>query len=302
LALFLQTFTTPANTLVIADTTVPPSSLPTPAVFTPPSIISPYIDENDDYIWSPNTSSGQTVTFRSIFTAGIAPIVATALPISVFYVFAVHGTATVTATLDVLDALGVVIATTALFTASNGGNSNNVVTASGDLLITDATLSLADTIHITVDATVTAPISIGYAPNPGRYLGEITVRDVIDVSPANILKASTYEFFTLSKEERVYTNDDEIREFGNQGILDPKTVSYINLFINGILQPHINYIVEPGKLILTSSDLPPAGAPIILQFVIINGFGSGVYVMDSKINRFNPLGSFIKRLIRRIFG
>ncbi|MCQ6281042.1 DUF4183 domain-containing protein [Bacillus sp. EB600] len=47
------------------------------------------------------------------------------------------------------------------------------------------------------------------------------------------------------------------------------TVSFINLFINGILQPQNQYMVEPGKITLTSGDVPEAGSPIILQFVRI---------------------------------
>ncbi|MBT2727552.1 hypothetical protein J7E63_11470 [Bacillus sp. ISL-75] len=118
-ALALQEFTTPANTIVIADTAALPGTLPTPAVFTPPSIISPAIDGNLAYIWSPFTASGQTVTFRSTFFVDL-PLVSAVVPVSVFYAFAANGT-----------------------------------------------------------ATVTAPVSIGYASNPGRYLGEITVRSLV---------------------------------------------------------------------------------------------------------------------------
>ncbi|TQE88079.1 DUF4183 domain-containing protein, partial [Ureibacillus terrenus] len=36
-------------------------------------------------------------------------------------------------------------------------------------------------------------------------------------------------------------------------------------FINGVLQPKENYEVECGMLKLITEDLPPKGAPIILQ-------------------------------------
>jgi hypothetical protein len=42
----------------------------------------------------------------------------------------------------------------------------------------------------------------------------------------------------------------------NRIFLDPATVSYINLFINGILQPGNQYMVETGKLTFTSGDAP----------------------------------------------
>lgn len=91
-------------------------------------------------------------------------------------------------------------------------------------------------------------------------------------SPSNILKVKTFQYTTISDGiKRVYTSQDGIPEYGSSEILNPKSVSYINLFINGILQPSINYVVSSGILRLTSSDLPIAGSPIILQFVIIYG-------------------------------
>ncbi|WP_356714735.1 DUF4183 domain-containing protein [Peribacillus sp. Bi96] len=56
---------------------------------------------------------------------------------------------------------------------------------------------------------------------------------------------------------------------GNQTILDPSNTSFMNLFINGVLQPHANYTVEKGKLKLNTVDTPIKGAPIILQMFII---------------------------------
>lgn len=85
-----------------------------------------------------------------------------------------------------------------------------------------------------------------------------------------IAKADTYQYFATSDGiKSVYTNADELTQFGSRGILDPATVSFINLFINGILQPQNQYVVEPGKLTLSSGDVPEAGSPIILQFVRI---------------------------------
>ncbi|TKH05288.1 DUF4183 domain-containing protein [Peribacillus simplex] len=55
----------------------------------------------------------------------------------------------------------------------------------------------------------------------------------------------------------------------NQVIPDPSKVSYMNLFINGVLQPHDNYTVEKGKLKLNTIDIPIKGTPIILQMFII---------------------------------
>ncbi|WP_438351019.1 hypothetical protein ACP8HI_10440 [Paenibacillus sp. FA6] len=171
----LQAFTTPANTQVITDTAAAPGTLPTPAVLTTPS--TPLIDGNDAYIWSPNNASGQIVTFRSIFNVPL-PVVSLILPISVNYAFAGNQTVTVTATLEALNVLGIVVLTVPLFADSNGGNPQNVEIASGDALI--AVALLATTARITVDAIAIAPVTLPYTPpNTGRYLGEITVQTII---------------------------------------------------------------------------------------------------------------------------
>ncbi|MCC8438062.1 DUF4183 domain-containing protein [Brevibacillus sp. M2.1A] len=69
-------------------------------------------------------------------------------------------------------------------------------------------------------------------------------------------------------QKNVYTNADASLQFSTSGILDPSTVSIINLFINGILQPSNTYVVQPGVLML--SDIPFQGVPIILQFIQIS--------------------------------
>ncbi|WP_445487004.1 hypothetical protein [Niallia sp. 03133] len=167
----LQAFTNPANTTRIFDSAAPIG----PAVFTTPS--TPAIEGNDAYIWSPVTASGQVVTFRSVFSFG-APLLALALPVSVYYAFAGNETVSVSATLQVLDALGIIVLSIPLFTDANDSNPNNVEIVSADALI--AASLLGGSINIIVDATVTAPITLPYTPpNTGRYLGEIIVQTVI---------------------------------------------------------------------------------------------------------------------------
>jgi hypothetical protein len=176
LATVLQAYTTTGNTEVISDTAASPGTLPTPAVAIVVPINAPLIDGNDDYIWSPNIAGGQTVGFQSIFPLTGLPI-GLAVPISVYFSFAANETATVSATLEVLNLLGTVILSTPLFTGeSNGGDPQNVANAEGDALLT---LSLLTTSRIVVDATVTAPTDIAYVNNPPRYLGQLTVQAVI---------------------------------------------------------------------------------------------------------------------------
>ncbi|MGG0035491.1 DUF4183 domain-containing protein, partial [Priestia megaterium] len=65
-----------------------------------------------------------------------------------------------------------------------------------------------------------------------------------------------------------YTDSDASPDSETSQILSPSEVSYINLFINGMIQPQSNYTVEKGKLIL--NELLEEKTPIVLQFIIIN--------------------------------
>lgn len=85
-----------------------------------------------------------------------------------------------------------------------------------------------------------------------------------------MLKADVYHYITLSDGIKyTYTNDDELEEYGNRGILNPNDVSYYSLFINGVLQPKANYELQEGLLTLTTEDLPLAGSSIIICFVTL---------------------------------
>jgi hypothetical protein len=78
----------------------------------------------------------------------------------------------------------------------------------------------------------------------------------------------SFEFYAISDGlKRIYTNDDAISGYGKQEITDPKNISIINLFINGVLQPQISYKIEMGRLMIKTIDIPPKGAPIILQMI-----------------------------------
>ncbi|MGE7881472.1 DUF4183 domain-containing protein, partial [Bacillus sp. NPDC094077] len=78
-------------------------------------------------------------------------------------------------------------------------------------------------------------------------------------------------YYTFADGEKlIFTDADGIAQYGTTQILSPSEVSYINLFINGILQPQPLYEVSAGKLTLLDNQPPLQGASIILQFIIIN--------------------------------
>ncbi|MGE6399764.1 DUF4183 domain-containing protein [Bacillus cereus] len=89
--------------------------------------------------------------------------------------------------------------------------------------------------------------------------------------PIGNIQTSNMLYFTFSDGEKlIYTNADGIPEYGTTQILSPDDVSYINLFINGILQPQPFYKVTSGQLILIDSEPPLQGSSIILQFITIH--------------------------------
>ncbi|MFA8439844.1 DUF4183 domain-containing protein [Pueribacillus sp. YX66] len=91
-----------------------------------------------------------------------------------------------------------------------------------------------------------------------------------DLLQSHVLKTETHTYFAISDgKKRKYTDDDGLTEYGDMHILDPNQVSYFNLFVNGVLQPHHVYEVNKGCLLFKTSDLPHKGVPIILQFIII---------------------------------
>ncbi|MCR6110785.1 DUF4183 domain-containing protein [Bacillus sp. A301a_S52] len=84
-----------------------------------------------------------------------------------------------------------------------------------------------------------------------------------------IAKVKNYLYFAVADGVKsVYTNDDELKEYGDKGILDPEKVSYMNLYVNGILQPKNIYDVKKGVLLFLS-DVPIKNVPIILSFVTV---------------------------------
>ncbi|WP_243658083.1 DUF4183 domain-containing protein [Priestia megaterium] len=84
-----------------------------------------------------------------------------------------------------------------------------------------------------------------------------------------VIPTTSLLYFTFSDGQKLeYLNRDAVPQYGDTQILSPDKVSYINLFINGILQPKSTYTVEEGKLTLEES--PSKDVPITLQFIIIN--------------------------------
>lgn len=81
-----------------------------------------------------------------------------------------------------------------------------------------------------------------------------------------------FSYFAISDgTKRVFHNCDEIITAHSIGIPDPDEVSFYSLYINGVLQPKINYQFKKGLLALTTTDTPLEGSVIIFDSIVVAG-------------------------------
>jgi hypothetical protein len=93
-----------------------------------------------------------------------------------------------------------------------------------------------------------------------------------------IVNATSWQYNAVSDgEKKIYTDGDELKEYGKRGIPSPNEISFFNLYINGVLQPKINYRVKKGILRLTTVDAPVKGALVILEFIVIRDPGGQLF-------------------------
>lgn len=86
-----------------------------------------------------------------------------------------------------------------------------------------------------------------------------------------VIQTKVITFYTVSDGvKRTYTNNDHIKGYGKNYIPDPRKVSFVSLYVNGVLQPSVNYKFSKGKMKLKTTDVPVKGVPITAQFVSIS--------------------------------
>ncbi|RTE08832.1 DUF4183 domain-containing protein [Paenibacillus whitsoniae] len=88
-------------------------------------------------------------------------------------------------------------------------------------------------------------------------------------SLARYLSKISFFYTTADGDKRVYTESDRTEGYGKQSIPCPATITYTQLFVNGVLQPSSLYHVQKGTLTFLSNDVPEKGVPIILQCIRI---------------------------------
>lgn len=118
--------------------------------------------------------------------------------------------------------------------------------------------------------------------------------EIIILYKRTLLKAEIYQYNTLSDGiKKIYTNSDELTEYGDKGILNPNSVSYLSLFINGVLQPKTTYTIGEGLLSLETDDIPIDMAPILIRFITFRDKNSNL--LKGEIYQYNTLSNGVKR-------
>ena len=108
-----------------------------------------------------------------------------------------------------------------------------------------------------------------------------------------LLKADVSQYNTYSHVSKIYTNADEITEYGNNGILDPNSISFLSMFINGVMQPQINYTVTAGMLTLNTSNISLDMAPVLLRFITLKDKNGNL--LKGEIYQYNTVSNGVKR-------
>ena len=108
-----------------------------------------------------------------------------------------------------------------------------------------------------------------------------------------LLTGEVYQYNAYAHGLKIYTNGDEIVEYGDRGILDPDSVSYLSLFTNGVLQPPINYSVTAGMLTLDTNNVPISTAPVLIRFITLKDKEGNL--LNGEIYQYNTVSDGIKR-------
>lgn len=103
---------------------------------------------------------------------------------------------------------------------------------------------------------------------PKRALDSCYFLSHTELSYDALIRAKVCQYTALSDGvTRHYTNQDAVPEYKGCGILPPDCTSYYNLYVNGMLQPKVNYTISEGQLDFMTTDLPPKEVPIVLEFI-----------------------------------
>jgi hypothetical protein len=104
-----------------------------------------------------------------------------------------------------------------------------------------------------------------YPMKEGQTISKAKPKSKIYKKPRRLQFRSSVYCTISDGKKRVYTDAERME--GYDRILAPGCVAMINFFINGMLQPPMNYKVYKGRFRLRTSDIPGNGIPISIQFI-----------------------------------
>lgn len=77
------------------------------------------------------------------------------------------------------------------------------------------------------------------------------------------IRATAYQYNAIAKErQNIFTDEDELSEYGSHGIPSPRDAAICKVFVNGFLQPPTNYDLQKGRLRFKTEDFPAKGAVV----------------------------------------
>ena len=78
-----------------------------------------------------------------------------------------------------------------------------------------------------------------------------------------VMRVDTYQYNAIAKEQQdIFTDEDELFEYGSNGIPSRQDVSLCKVFVNGFLQSPTNYDIQRGSLRFTTEDFPAKGSVV----------------------------------------
>lgn len=97
-----------------------------------------------------------------------------------------------------------------------------------------------------------------------------TCMNIVCAKPA--MRATAYQYNAIAKErQNIFTDEDELFEYGSYGIPSPRDAAICKVFVNGFLQPSTNYDIQKGSLHFKTEDFPAKGAVVSVYTAQLKG-------------------------------
>ena len=93
--------------------------------------------------------------------------------------------------------------------------------------------------------------------------------------------------------KQIYTNQDELNEYGDCGILDPSEVSYYQVYVNGQLYPKECYDIRAGRIYFNEHYIPSKERKISIVFFQL--YDSKGILLSGTVNYYSTRADGVSR-------